>query len=60
MEESVTFNVTVVFPTLLFVGVPESFVPFQFNHAGPYSFLSWRLNVKLLLSPTSTSLPVGV
>ena len=55
---SLTLIVTVVGPTLSFVGVPVSSVPSQFNHAGPVSFLAGRLNVKV--SPTSTSLAVGV
>ena len=37
---SLTLIVTVVGPTLSFVGVPVSSVPSQFNHVGPVSFLS--------------------
>ena len=47
-----------MFPTLSFVGVPESVVPSQFNHDGPWALESWRVIVTVLL--TSGSLAVGV
>ena len=54
---SLTLIVTVVFPTLSLVGVPDSVVPSQFNHAGPWALESWRVNVK---ESPSSSLAVGV
>ena len=51
-------KVTVVFPTLSFVGVPESVVPSQFNHVGPWELESWRVIVTV--SPTSTAGAGGV